>query len=337
MPARTLRLRRTLGLAGLSVLLIILVLASIGVGARPIGPDAVWRALTLPDGGRDAIIVWQLRLPRTLLGILVGIGLGLSGALMQALTRNPLAAPGLLGINAGAAFLVVMAIAFFGITDFSAYVWFAMAGCAGTAALVYRLSGQFGSSVQQVRLILAGAAISACLGAATGIITLYNAQTFDSYRFWVVGSLQNRTPEVAFQVLPIIAIGAVLAVALGGRLNAMALGDDMGRALGLRIGQVRALSMIAMTLLCGGSTAAAGPVGFIGLMVPHAVRLIVGPDWRWVLPYSVLAGPVIVLGSDIVGRIIAPPGELEVGIVTAFLGAPVLLLLVLRADRPGRA
>jgi iron complex transport system permease protein len=179
-------------------------------------------------------------------------------------------------------------------------------------------------------LILAGAAISACLGAATGIITLYNSQTFDSYRFWVVGSLQNRVPEVAFQVLPIILAGAAMAVALGGRLNALALGDDVGRALGVRITQVRALSMVAITLLCGGSTAAAGPVGFVGLMVPHAVRMIVGPDWRWILPYSVIAGPVVVLASDIVGRIIAPPGELELGIVTAFVGAPVLLFLVLR-------
>jgi iron complex transport system permease protein len=260
----------------------------------------------------------------------VGVGLGLSGAMMQALTRNSLAAPGLLGINAGAAFFVVIAISVFGITNFSGYVWFAMAGCAATATLVYRLSGNTGSSVQQVRLILAGAAISACLGAATGIITLYNSQTFDSYRFWVVGSLQNRVPEVAFQVLPIILAGAAMAVALGGRLNALALGDDVGRALGVRITQVRALSMVAITLLCGGSTAAAGPVGFVGLMVPHAVRMIVGPDWRWILPYSVIAGPVVVLASDIVGRIIAPPGELELGIVTAFVGAPVLLFLVLR-------
>jgi iron complex transport system permease protein len=318
------------GLLALVGLLAMLVLLSIGVGARPISLDVVWRALIAPDGGRDAIIVWQLRMPRTLLGILVGVGLGLSGAMMQALTRNSLAAPGLLGINAGAAFFVVIAISVFGITNFSGYVWFAMAGCAATATLVYRLSGNTGSSVQQVRLILAGAAISACLGAATGIITLYNSQTFDSYRFWVVGSLQNRVPEVAFQVLPIILAGAAMAVALGGRLNALALGDDVGRALGVRITQVRALSMVAITLLCGGSTAAAGPVGFVGLMVPHAVRMIVGPDWRWILPYSVIAGPVVVLASDIVGRIIAPPGELELGIVTAFVGAPVLLFLVLR-------
>ncbi|MET0439441.1 MAG: iron chelate uptake ABC transporter family permease subunit [Devosia sp.] len=324
------RLRRSAGLFALVALLALLVLCSIGVGARPISIDIVWRALVAPDGGRDAIIVWQLRMPRTLLGILVGVGLGLSGAMMQALTRNPLAAPGLLGINAGAAFFVVIAISVFGITNFSGYVWFSMAGCAATAALVYRLSGNTGSSVQQVRLILAGAAISACLGAATGIITLYNSQTFDSYRFWVVGSLQNRVPEVAFQVLPIILLGAGMVVALGGRLNALALGDDVGRALGVRITQVRALSMVAITLLCGGSTAAAGPVGFVGLMVPHAVRMIVGPDWRWILPYSVLAGPIVVLASDIVGRIIAPPGELEVGIVTAFVGAPVLLFLVLR-------
>jgi len=332
----SLRLRRLVGLVVLVALLALLVPLSISVGARPIPLDVVWAALVEPDGGREAIIVWQLRTPRTLLGILVGMGLGLSGAMMQALTRNPLAAPGLLGINAGAAFFVVIAISVFGVTNFSGYVWFAMAGCAATAALAHRLSGHSASSVQQVRLILAGAAISACLGAATGIMTLYSFQTFDSYRFWVVGSLQNRTPEVTTQVLPIILSGAILAVALGGRLNALALGDDVGRALGVRITQVRAFSMIAITLLCGGSTAAAGPVGFVGLMVPHAVKMIVGSDWRWILPYSVLAGPIVVLLSDIVGRVIVPPGELEVGIVTAFIGAPVLLCLVLRKSQGGR-
>ena len=314
----------------------LLFLLSIAVGARPIDPAIVWRALVENDGGRDAIIVWQLRLPRTLLGVLVGLALGLGGAMMQALTRNPLAGPGLLGINAGAALLVVLAISVFGVTSFSGYVWFALVGCGLTAAIVYALSGRSDSPVQQVRLVLAGAAISACLGAVTGIITMANSQTFDSYRFWVVGSLDNRTPDVAFQVMPVIAVGAVLALALGGRLNAIALGDDVGRTLGVRLGQVRLLSFIAIALLCGGATAAAGPIGFVGLMVPHAVRLIVGPDWRWILPYSVLTGPVIVLASDIVGRVVARPGELEVGIVTAFIGAPVLLWLVINHKSAGR-
>ena len=329
--------RRAAGLILLLAALLCLGLLSIGIGARPIPPDIAARALLFPDGGRDALIVWDLRLPRTVLGILVGIGLGLSGAMMQALTRNPLAAPGLLGINAGAAFLVVIAISALGVTSFSGYVWFALAGCAATAAIVYLLGGHSSASVQQVRLVLAGAAVTACLGAATGIITLFNAQTFDSYRFWVVGSLQNRTPEVAFQVLPFIAIGAAIAMTMGGRLNALALGDDVCRALGIRLGQVRTFSLIAIALLCGGSTAAAGPVGFVGLMVPHAVRLLVGSDWRWILPYSLLAGPVIVLASDILGRIVAPPGELEVGIVTAFLGAPVLLWLVINHKAEGRS
>lgn len=318
-------------------LLAVLILLSIGVGARPIYLGTVFQSLVSPDGSRDTIIVWQLRLPRTMLGLLVGIALGLGGAMMQALTRNPLAGPGLLGINAGAAFLVVIAISVFGITSFSGYVWFALLGCGLTAALVYSLSGRSSSSVQQVRLVLAGAAISACLGALTGVITMFNAQTFDSYRFWVVGSLDNRTPEVAFQVMPIIAVGAVLALALGGRLNALALGDDIGRSLGVKLGQVRALSFISIALLCGGATAAAGPVGFVGLMVPHAVRLIVGPDWRWILPYSVIAGPIVVLASDIVGRVVARPGELEVGIVTAFIGAPVLLWLVINHKTAGRS
>lgn len=328
---------RALGLLALVVLLAALVLLSIGVGARPIDPGTVWQALVARDGGRDAIIVWQLRLPRTLLGVLVGAALGLGGAMMQALTRNPLAGPGLLGINAGAAFLVVLAISVFGITSFSGYVWFALLGCGVTAAIVFALAGRSSSSVQQIRLVLAGAAISACLGAITGIITMFDAQTFDSYRFWVVGSLDNRTPDVAFQVMPIIGAGAAIALTMGGRLNAIALGDDIGRTLGVKLGQTRVLSFVSIALLCGSATAAAGPVGFVGLMVPHAVRLIVGPDWRWILPYSLLAGPVIVLASDIIGRVVARPGELEVGIVTAFIGAPVLLWLVINHKTTGRA
>lgn len=320
---------RLIGLVVILTALAWLFFLSIGIGARPIPLPEVWRALIDNDGSRNAIIVWQLRIPRTLLGLLVGIALGLSGAVMQALTRNPLAAPGLLGINAGAALMVVLAISMLGITSFSGYVWFALVGCGGAAALVYTLSGRSSSAVQQVRLVLAGAAITACLGAITGIITMSNSQTFDSYRFWIVGSLSNRTPEVAFQVLPFIAVGAMIAVGLGGRLNAVALGDDVGRSLGVKLGQTRALSFVAIALMCGGATAAAGPIGFVGLMVPHAVRLIVGPDWRWILPYCVGLGPVIVLASDILGRVVVPPGELEVGIVTAFIGAPVLLWLVI--------
>jgi iron complex transport system permease protein len=192
------------------------------------------------------------------------------------------------------------------------------------------------SSVERVRLILAGAAISASLGAVTGIITMVDSQAFDSYRFWVVGALNGQTVDSLWQVIPFAASGGLIGLALSGQLNAVALGDDVARALGVRLGLLKAAGFASIALLCGAATAAAGPIGFVGLVIPHALRLLLGPDWRWVLPYSLLAGPILVLASEIVGRVIAPPGEIEVGIVTAFIGAPVLLKLVTsaRKERP---
>lgn len=328
--------RRITGFVMLAILFCLLVLVSIAVGARPISLPTVVDALLHPDAGRDALVVWQLRLPRTALGIVVGAALGLAGALMQALTRNPLADPGLLGINAGASFCVVIAISLFGITSYSGLVWFAIFGAMAVAVLVYLLAMSPASSVERVRLILAGAAISASLGAVTGIITMVDTQAFDSYRFWVVGALNGQTVESLWQVIPFAASGGLIGLALSGQLNAVALGDDVARALGVRLGLLKAAGFASIALLCGAATAAAGPIGFVGLVIPHALRLLLGPDWRWVLPYSLLAGPILVLASDIVGRVIAPPGEIEVGIVTAFIGAPVLLKLVTsaRKERP---
>lgn len=329
--------RRLTGLVALLLLLIGLFVASLAIGARPIPPFTVLQALISPDGGREALVVWQLRMPRTLLGVLVGACLGLAGGLMQALTRNPLADPGLLGINAGAAFCVVIAISVFGITSYQGYVWFAIFGAMAIAVLVHLLAAHPVSAIERTRLVLAGAAISASLGATTGIITMVDSRAFDSYRFWVVGSLSGQTAASLWSVLPFAIVGTAIGAGLSGQFNVMALGDDLARALGVRIRLLKSAGFAAIALLCGAATAAAGPIGFVGLVVPHAMRLMLGPDWRWILPYSLVAGPVLVLASDIIGRVLTPPSEIEVGIVTAFIGAPVLLWLIASWRRDKRS
>jgi len=333
--ARSGRARAGLLAVALAGLCAALAIASLGVGARPLDPATVIAALLAPDEGRAAIVVWQLRLPRTLLAVLAGAAMAVSGGLMQALTRNPLADPGLVGINAGAAFSVVTAIALFGITRFSSFVWFALGGAALAAGGVYLLSLRAREADRQVRLVLAGIAVSASLGAMTGIVTMLDATTFDSFRFWVVGAVGGRDAGIVLQLLPFVLAGGGLAMALAAPLNALAMGDELGRALGLPLRAIVGGSFLAIALLAGGATAAVGPIAFIGLIVPHLLRPVVGPDWRRIVPLSLLAGPALLLASDIAGRVLAPPGEIEAGIITAFIGAPILLWLVQR-QRSGR-
>ncbi len=305
-------------------------LVSVAVGAKPIPLDVVWHAIFGYDGSYDANVIWDQRMPRTLLGLAVGAALGASGALMQALTRNPLADPGVLGVNAGASVGVVASVLLFGLTQLAQYAWFAFAGAAIAGVVVYLLGSTGRGGPTPVRLALAGTVVGAVLTGIITAITTTNAQSWQLMRFWTIGSLVNRNAEVLVQVVPFLAIGAVIAFSITGALNALALGDQVGRALGARVGRTRLLAGVAIVLLCGGATAAAGPIGFVGLAVPHAVRAIVGPDYRWVVPYSLVAAPLLVLGSDILGRVVLPSGELEVGVVTAVVGAPVFIYLVRR-------
>jgi len=310
--------------------LFVLVLASVAIGSNPLSLGEAWRGLVHVDDSRASIIVWQLRMPRTALAILVGVALAVAGVMMQALTRNPLAEPGLLGVNAGAAFAVVMGISFLGITSTSILVWFALAGAGAAAGFVYVISVRRSRPGDHARLVLAGAALSASLAACTGVITMFDTDAFSSYRFWVIGSVADRGLEPLFAVLPLIITGLVAAAITAPALNALALGDEQATALGVPLPLVRVLAFASIALLCGAATAVAGPIAFVGLVVPHALRLLLGVDQRVVLAFSILAGPILVLGSDIVGRVVARPGELEVGIVTAFVGAPVLIALILR-------
>lgn len=326
--ARNRAVRIAVLLLAIGVLAVICLL-SIAVGARSIPLGTVWQVLWTPDGSEESFIVHEMRIPRTVIGILVGVALGLAGAVMQALTRNPLAEPGLLGVNMGASIAVVVAIAYLGVHNPGNYVYFAFAGAAAASVLVYLL-GSTGRAVTPERMVLAGAAITAALGAAVDAILITDPTTFDQFRYWLVGSLAGRRADVAWQLGPYIVVGALIALALARALNALALGDETGRALGARIGRTRLLGALAVMLLCGAATALAGPIAFIGLAVPHMVRVVSGPDHRWLLPYSVLLAPVLLLGADIVGRLIVAPGELEVGIVTAVIGAPVFIALCRR-------
>lgn len=316
-------------LGGLA-LLAALMLLSLAVGSKPLTPAEVWQGLTAIDESRESIIVWQLRMPRTVLAVVVGAALAVAGVLMQALTRNPLAEPGLLGVNAGAAFLVVVALAFLGVSSTLGTLWFAFLGAGLAAGFVYAMSLQRTRESDHARLVLAGAALTACLASLTGIITMFDSETFDSYRFWVIGSVAERGVEPLLVVVPAIVLGLLMALACGPALNALALGEEQATAFGVRLPLVRFLTFAAITLLCGAATAAAGPIGFVGLVVPHALRLLVGVDQRTLLALSALVGPSFVLAADCVGRLLAQPSELEVGIVTAFLGAPVLLALIMR-------
>ncbi|MEC4020852.1 FecCD family ABC transporter permease [Streptomyces sp. H27-D2] len=326
-PARR-DVARAGGLLAAAVLLLLITLASIAIGAKPIPLDQVWHGLLhFTDTDAD-VVVRDVRLPRTVLGLLVGAALGLGGAVMQALTRNPLADPGVLGVNAGASAAVVTAISFFGVTSLSGYVWFAFLGAAVVSVLVYALGGSRGAT--PVRLALAGTAMTAALYGYVNAVELLDHASLDKMRFWTVGSLASADMAVVKQVAPFVVAGVLLALCLARPLNAVALGDDTARALGARLTRTRVLAMAAITLLCGAATAACGPIVFVGLMVPHLVRSLTGPDLRWSLPYAAVLSPVLLLGADVVGRVVARPSELQVGIVTALIGGPVFIYLVRR-------
>ncbi|MFE2598858.1 FecCD family ABC transporter permease [Streptomyces sp. NPDC059396] len=335
-PAAAPRERRIPRAAGLLLSLGVLLLvcgASIAIGAKSVPLGDVWHGLVHDSGTGNDVIVVDVRLPRTVLGLLVGTALGLAGAVMQALTRNPLAEPGLLGVNAGAAAAVVSAISFLNVTSITGYVWFAFLGAAVVSALVYVLGGTRGAT--PVRLALAGTAATAALFGYVNAVQLLDSAALDRLRFWSVGSLASADMSTVGKVWPFVAIGVVLALLIARPLNAMAMGDDTARALGARPARTRVLAMVSVTLLCGSATAACGPIVFVGLMVPHLVRAVTGPDMRWILPYAAVLSPVLLLGADVVGRVIARPSELQVGIVTALLGGPVFVQLV-RRKRMGR-
>ena len=321
---------RTAILVALVAGLAAVVVASFAIGARDIDLSTTIAALFGRGEGTDGMVVVDLRGPRTVIGLVAGAALGLAGALMQGVTRNPLADPGILGVNAGASLLVIVAIAVFGVSSASGYVWFAFVGAALATVLVYLVgSGRGGAT--PLSLTLAGAAVTAMLTALITLVLLTDLDTLSQFRFWQVGSLTGRDLATVATVAPFIAVGVVLALVLGPRLNVLALGDDLATGLGQSVTVTRIAAAIAVVLLCGGATAIAGPIVFVGLVVPHIARRIVGPDYRWILAYSLLLGPILLLVADIIGRLVVRPAELEAGMLVAAIGAPVLVTLVRRS------
>jgi iron complex transport system permease protein len=323
------RLTRGAGLVLAFAVLGLAALFSLAVGARSIPLGDVIDALLHGGGSQDAVIVNSIRVPRTLLGVVVGAALGVAGALMQALTRNPLADPGLLGVNAGASAAVVIALAL-GVAGAAGSVWFAFAGAAFAAVAVYTIGGAGSGGATPVRLALAGTALTAALTALIYGVALTDVRLLQQFNFWSVGALGGRGRTQLDAIVPFVLLGGLLALALARPLNALALGDDSARALGARVGRTRIGGAVSITLLCGAATAAAGPMYFLGLTVPHAGRAVCGPDQRWVLAYSAVLGAALLLVADVIGRVLVRPGELQAGVMVAVIGAPVFIALVRR-------
>jgi iron complex transport system permease protein len=314
----------------LLIALAVAVVLSFTVGANPLSPQTVWT--TLQGGGTPETdyIVFDLRIPRTVTGLVAGAALGVAGALIQAFTRNPLADPGILGVNAGAALAVALGVTFLGLRDVSQFVWLAFLGALVVTVAVYLIGSSGRGSADPLRLTLAGVALGAVLSGITTGLALSDPDAFDSMRSWNAGSLLGRGFDVILPVLPFLIAGLVLALLLAPGLNAIGLGEDVARAQGANVVGIRIGVIAAVTLLAGAATALAGPISFIGLMVPHVIRWTFGVDQRLILPLSAVLAPVILLLADVLGRIIIAPAEVPVGIVAAFVGAPVLIVLARR-------
>jgi iron complex transport system permease protein len=320
---------RALGLVALVVVLAAVCVASILLGTRGVGLDTIWKALTDFDpGSTSETVIRQMRVPRTLIGLSAGMALGLAGAVLQATTRNPLADPGILGINGGAATAIVVAIMLLGRQSMSTSIWFGFLGAGLAVLAVYSVASLGRSGATPVKLALSGAAISAGLYAITTAIVMSNLDAFEEMRLWQVGSLAGRYYPVLWQTLPFLVLGSVAALLCGRALNGLALGDDLATALGQHVRRTRLLLFGVVAVLCGAAVAACGPIVFLGLAVPQLVRAVVGTDYRWVLAYTAVLAPAVFLAADIVGRLAAPPGELQVGVVLGILGAPVFVLMV---------
>ncbi|WP_199521026.1 FecCD family ABC transporter permease [Jiangella anatolica] len=323
--------RRAIGIALAAGALLCVCLASIVLGSKPIPLAEVVDAFTDPGaGGENVRIVLDLRLPRTVTGIVVGVALGLAGAVIQALTRNPLGDPGLLGVDAGAAVFVTVGVVVFGTVTPLQDLAFAVAGALVVTAAVAGI-GSVRGVADPIRLTLAGIAVAAVLTGITTALMLLNPDSFHRLQGWKAGTFVERGWDVVLPVVPFLAASALLALALARALNSVGLGEDAATALGVNVARTRLLSVVAITVLAGGATAIAGPIAFVGLMVPHVARWLIGPDQRRILLLSMLLAPTLVLASDVVGRLVLAPGELPVGIVTAFVGAPVLIALARRA------
>ena len=309
-------------------LLSIMAIFSISLGAKSIAFTKVIDVLLGNDpDSLEAAIILQ-RIPRTVFGILAGGALGISGALMQSITRNPIADPSILGVNTGASLFVVAGIAFFNITVAYQYIWLAIIGAGVTAVFVYSVASMGKDGATPLKLALSGSAVSIVLGSLVSTIMLPNNRVMEAFRFWQVGSIGSATWENIMLISPFLIVGFIISMFISGYLNNLALGDEAATALGTNVVMTRTIGALSSVLLCGATTALAGPIGFVGLIIPHIIRLIFGSEMSKMLPLSFLGSAILMLISDIIGRVISLPGETEVGIVTAVIGAPVFILAI---------
>ncbi|MEU2667879.1 iron ABC transporter permease [Streptomyces sp. NPDC007164] len=328
------RSRRALATAAAVVALLVAVLLSLAVGARSIPPSEVFDVLLHGGHSDNAEVIRNMRVPRTLIGLMVGAALAIAGTVLQGITRNPIADPGILGISQGASVGVVLAIAFAGVHSLTGYVWFGFAGAAIASVAVYAIASSGRGGATPVKLALGGAAINALLVSVVSAVLTTKASALDEFRFWQVGSIAGREAEVAQQIWPFLLVGVVLVLSVARGLDALALGEDVAKGLGQNVATVRVVGGVGATVLTGVGVAAAGPIAFIGLAVPHIARAVVGSDHRWVLPMAALIGPVMLLVSDVIGRVLFPPSEIPAGVMTALIGVPFLVALVRRKAVP---
>ncbi|MDQ0207560.1 FecCD family ABC transporter permease [Alkalicoccobacillus murimartini] len=312
------------------VMLLTCILASLIFGSRVVTKADLLAGLFYPEVESYGASVVRERIPRTIFSLFCGAALGVSGALMQAVTRNPIADPSILGVNTGAALFVVIGLAFLNISTAGQYIWLAITGAMLTAIFVYGIGSMGRAGATPLKLVLAGAATSAALSSLVSAIMLPRSYVMDQFRFWQVGSLGSANWNAITTFLPFLIVGVILALITAPALNALALGDEVATGQGVRTGVLRLAAAFAGVILCGAATALAGPIGFVGLLSTHLMRLILGPDLRYIIPMSALSGAAILTISDVSGRIIGSPGELEAGVLTAFLGAPILIYLATR-------
>lgn len=317
-----------IGLIGGFLVLLACFVASVAWGAADIELKDIYEAFFAFDGSINHLIIRTVRLPRSLISILVGASLAVAGAIMQGLTRNPLAAPDILGINAGAALAVVVGTFIFGSSSLTIYTWYAFAGAAISAIAVYFLGSLGRGGLTPFNLTIAGAALTVFMWSITNGILILSQRTLEEIRFWLAGSVAGRDLNLLLQALPYICVGLVLAIALSRQITILSLGEDTARSLGQSTALIKMLAAISIILLAGASVAIAGPIGFVGLIVPHTVRFLVGVDYRWILPYSAILGAIMMLIADLCGRLVIQPSELPVGLVMPLIGTPFFIYLI---------
>jgi iron complex transport system permease protein len=323
-------LARGLGIVVGILFVLFLMWCSIIFGLTKITPQMVIESFTNFNGTNEHIIIQDTRIPRALIAAAVGSSLAVAGTIMQGLTSNPLASPSIFGINAGASFFVVLGVSFLGITSLNLFTWLAFLGAAIAAVIVYLLGSLGSDGLTPIKLTLAGAAIAALFSSLTqGMLTL-NEQALDQVLFWLAGSVQGRDLEILTSVIPYLIVGWVCSLFIGSKMNVLTMGEDVAKGLGQRTLLVKIFGAIIIVLLAGGAVAVAGPIGFIGIIIPHVTRWLVGFDYRWVIPYSAILGAMLLLLADIGARYIIMPAEVPVGVMTAFIGAPFFIYIARR-------